>query len=62
LVDFENLSNTCPNFDGEIPVGSCIAVGHRMTSYSGKKGGKNDTDLNLGMNILFVIIFGTPEY
>jgi hypothetical protein len=33
-----------------------------MISYSGKKGGKNDINLNLGMNILFVIILGTPEY
>jgi hypothetical protein len=62
LVDFKNLSNTFSNFDGEIPVGSCVATGHSMTSYSEKKGGKDDTDLNLGTNILFVIIFGTPEY
>jgi hypothetical protein len=56
-VDFENLSDTFPNFDREISVGLCIAVSHSMTSYSEEKGGKNDTNLNLGTNILFVIIF-----
>lgn len=62
-VDFGNLSDTFPRFEEEIPSGSCIAVGHSITSYRGKKSDKTqDMEMHLGTNILFVILFGVPSY
>jgi hypothetical protein len=63
-VNFENISGLFPRFEGDIPSGSCIAVGHSLTSYVGKKSNKTEDDaqVQLGTNILFAIVFGVPEY
>jgi hypothetical protein len=63
-VNFEALEGTFPHFDGEVPVGSCVAVGHSISAYVRNKdqgGVKRETDANLGSNILFVMVFGTPD-
>jgi hypothetical protein len=57
-VDFDKLDKTFPRFEGEIPVGSCVGVGHSLTSYPGKKIGDGDTTMRLGTNLLFAIVFG----
>lgn len=61
-MDFENLDNTFPRFNGEIPVGSCIAIGHSISTYVGKKDDEErlGTNVHLATNVLFVIVFGTP--
>lgn len=63
-VDFENLARAFPSFEGEIPLGSCIAVGHSASSYLGKKDDRaqDESTVNLATNILFVIIFGTQGH
>ncbi|KAF8800678.1 hypothetical protein BYT27DRAFT_7116907 [Phlegmacium glaucopus] len=58
-TDFDNLQNIFPTFNGEIPIGSCVAVGHSVSSYLGKK--TDVTNVHLATNILFVIVFGTPD-
>jgi hypothetical protein len=61
-VDFEELSSTFPKFEKEVPIGSCVAVGHSVSSYPGKKGDPgNENNTNLATNILFVILFGVPD-
>ena len=60
-IDFDNLPKIFPNFEREVPIGSCVAVGHSVSTYPGKKGvqtGENVT--NLSTNVLFVIVFGVP--
>lgn len=61
-VDFDRLDDHFPRFEGEVPVGSCVAVGHSMTTYIGKGDDetKFGTKIHLGTNVLFVIVFGTP--
>jgi hypothetical protein len=60
-VDFDNLRDTFPTFKGEVPVGSCVAVGHSVSSYVGKKGRtEEENNTNLATNVLFVIVFGVP--
>jgi hypothetical protein len=60
-VNFDNLDIIFPRFDGEIPIGSCVAVGHSISSYIGKKDlDDGDTKIHLATNVLFVIIFGIP--
>jgi hypothetical protein len=63
-VNFENISGLLPRFEGDISSGSCLAVGHSLTSYVGKKSDKTEDNaqVQLGTNILFAIIFGVPEY
>lgn len=61
-VDFDNLDVNFPRFDGEIPIGSCVAVGHSVSTYIGKKDDeeKLGTKIHLATNVLFVILFGSP--
>ena len=61
-VDFENLDGVFPIFYGEIPSGSCVAVGHSVSTYIGKKDDEErlGTNVHLATNVLFVIVFGTP--
>jgi hypothetical protein len=59
-TDLDKLEDILPRFDGEVPAGSCIAVGHSMSSYTSKKDDGNITNVNLGTSILFVIVVGTP--
>jgi len=63
-IDFDNLSETFPTFeeDSEVPVGSCVAVGHSVSTYLGKKDDQSgEKDFNLATNVLFVIVFGVPD-
>lgn len=59
-VDFVNLDRVFPCFEGEVPIGSCVAVGHSVSSYIGKKDDeeKLGTKVHLATNVLFIIIFG----
>jgi hypothetical protein len=61
-IEFEKLDDIFLRFEGEVPVGSCVAVGHSVTSYVGKKDDEErlGTKIHLGTNVLFVIVFGTP--
>jgi hypothetical protein len=63
-VNFKNISGLFLRFEGDIPPGLCIAVGHSLMSYVGKKSDRteDDTQVQLGTNILFAIVFGVPEY
>jgi hypothetical protein len=57
------LHDIFPRFEGEIPTGSCVAVGHSVSSYIGKKDDeeKFGTGIHLATNLLFVVVFGTPS-
>ena len=61
-MEFEKLDKTFPSFNGEIPIGSCVAVGHSVSTYIGKKEDEErlGTSVHLATNVLFVIIFGIP--
>lgn len=61
-MEFEKLNEILPPFHGEVPVGSCVAVGHSISLYAGKKEDeeKSGTKAHLGTNVLFVILLGTP--
>jgi len=58
-INFEDLPKSLPAFEGEVPVGSCVAVGHSISSYPGKKTGEDD--ISFATNVLFVIVFGVPD-
>lgn len=62
-IEFENLDSIFPRFTGEVPNGSCVAVGHSLSTYIGKKEDeeRTGTRVNLVTNVLFVIVFGTPS-
>ena len=59
-VNFENINDLFPRFEGDIPSGLCIAVGHSLMSYGGKKSDntEGDAQVHLRTNIFFPIIFG----
>ena len=61
-VNFDALDGNFPRFKGEVPIGSCVAVGHSISTYVGKKADeeKLGTNINLATNVLFVIVFGSP--
>jgi hypothetical protein len=63
-VNFQNISGLFPRFEGDIPSGSCIAIGHSLTSYIGKKNDKtgDDAQVQLRTDIFFAIVSGVPEY
>ena len=60
--DFDNLPESFPRFDEEIPIGSCVVIGHSISTYPGKKDDAErlGTDIHLATNVLFVILLGTP--
>ncbi len=60
-IDFENIGRSFPQFQGEVPAGSCVAVGHSISTYPGKTGDyeKYGASFHLSTNVLFVIVFGT---
>ena len=61
-IDFDDLSQTFPTFEGEVPIGSCAAVGHSVSTYFGKKKDQaSEKNVNLATNVLFVIVFGVPD-
>ena len=61
-MEFDKLDEILPRFSGEVSVGSCVAVGHSISSYAGKKDDeeKLGAKAHLGTNVLFVILLGTP--
>ena len=61
-TDLVRLGDSLPTFQGEVPIGSCVAVGHRLSSYvkSDNKAPK-PTSVNLGTNLLFVIVLDMPH-
>jgi hypothetical protein len=61
-VEFGKLDSIFPRFSSEVPVGSCVAVGHSVSTYIGKKDDeeKFGTKTHLTTNVLFVILLGTP--
>lgn len=65
-TDLDKLQDLLPRFDGEVPAGSCVAVGHSVSSYISKRADKvhhdDRTNINLSTSILFVIVFGTPGF
>lgn len=62
-IEFENLDGIFPRFSGEVPNGSCVAVGHSVSTYFGKKEDeeRSGAKVNLVTNVLFVVVFGTPS-
>lgn len=57
-VDFEYLDGSFPRFDGGIPVGSCVAVGHGVSSYIGME---DDVEkFGTKLCLAFVVVFGSP--
>ncbi|KAF8800474.1 hypothetical protein BYT27DRAFT_7117462, partial [Phlegmacium glaucopus] len=57
-INFDDLGNVLPTFPREIPTGSCVIVGHSVSSY--KKESDDITNVHLATSILFVIVLGTP--
>jgi hypothetical protein len=59
-IDFDNIP--FPRLKGEVPIKSCVAVGHSISTYvkadDQEKYGTND---HLSTNVLFVIVFGSPS-
>jgi hypothetical protein len=63
-VDFGKLDDIFPRFtrEHEVPIGSCVAVGHSVSTYIGKKDDEErfGTKIHLTTNVLFVVILGAP--
>jgi hypothetical protein len=61
-VDLGNLDNDFPRLTTEVPVGSCVAVGHSVSTYVGKPEDetKFGTKIHLTTNVLFVVLLGSP--
>lgn len=55
-TDIQGISDILPTFHGEPPEESIVQVGYTVNSY---KGSKNPEDLNISLNLLFVIILAT---
>ncbi|KAJ7169024.1 hypothetical protein C8R46DRAFT_1218391 [Mycena filopes] len=64
VVDFQadlgKLDQILPRFSGEIPFSSFIVVGYTASSYQGARSGSNEKVAQLGCNLLWVIVCGTP--
>ncbi|KAJ6581757.1 hypothetical protein B0H19DRAFT_929623, partial [Mycena capillaripes] len=65
VVDFESdlprLDEVLPPFVGEVPFGSFIVVGYTCSMYHSTLSGSNERVANLGCNVLWVIVCGTPK-
>ncbi|KAJ2913340.1 hypothetical protein MD484_g7077, partial [Candolleomyces efflorescens] len=59
-VDLPKLAEFLPPFDGEIPYGSLVVVGHSLSCYI-TSSGKYSAKWTLGCNILWAIVLGTPS-
>jgi hypothetical protein len=58
-IDFDNIP--FPRLMGEVPIRSCVAVGHSISTYVKADGQeKHGTNDHLSTNVLFVIVFGSP--
>ncbi|KAJ7720721.1 hypothetical protein B0H16DRAFT_1699910 [Mycena metata] len=64
VVDFQadlgRLDDVLPKFIGEIPFGSFIVVGYTASCYKGARGGSTDKVAQLGCNLVWVVVCGTP--
>jgi len=52
----QGISDILPAFHGEPPKESIIQVGYTVNSY---KGSKNPENLNIGLDLLFIIVLAT---
>lgn len=59
-ADLDRLDQVLPRFSGEIPFSSFIVVGYTASSYQGTLSGSNERVAQLGCNVLWVIVCGTP--
>ncbi|KAJ7182682.1 hypothetical protein C8R43DRAFT_1116316 [Mycena crocata] len=64
VVDFNKdlgrLDEVLPLFPGEVPQSSFAVVGYSMSCYNGTVSGSSGKVANLGCNIIWVIVCGTP--
>ncbi|KAJ7758176.1 hypothetical protein DFH07DRAFT_940365 [Mycena maculata] len=60
-ADLGRLGQVLPLFPGEVPSGSFTVVGYTCSSYKGVISGGSERVANLGCNILWVIVCGTPS-
>ncbi|KAJ7733482.1 hypothetical protein B0H16DRAFT_1468073 [Mycena metata] len=64
VVDFQadlgRLNDVLPKFIGEIPFSSFVVVGYTASCYKGARGGSAEKVAQLGCNIVWVIVCGTP--
>ncbi|KAJ7024534.1 hypothetical protein C8F04DRAFT_1270228 [Mycena alexandri] len=64
VVDFQadlaRLDQVLPRFSGEIPFSSFVVVGYSASSYQGPRSGSNERVAQLGCNLLWIIVCGTP--
>lgn len=54
-TDLDTLHETLPSFEGEVPEGSFAWVGYTVNHFIGKAG------KCVSMNLLWVVVLGTPE-
>ncbi|KAJ7255611.1 hypothetical protein C8J57DRAFT_1013282, partial [Mycena rebaudengoi] len=59
-TDLDRLDKRLPLFTGEVPFGSFVVVGYTCTTYPGTLSGASTKVPHLGLNILWVILCGTP--
>lgn len=53
--DLLALDQRLPDFDGEVPEGSCVWVGYTSTKYDSK-----DRGPGINLNLMWVVVLGTP--
>ncbi|KAJ7028254.1 hypothetical protein C8F04DRAFT_1237675 [Mycena alexandri] len=59
-ADLGRLDQVLPRFAGEIPFSSFIVVGYTASSYQAARSGSTEKVAQLGCNVLWVIVCGTP--
>ncbi|KAJ7152415.1 hypothetical protein C8R46DRAFT_1228748 [Mycena filopes] len=58
--DLDRLAEVLPLFNGEVPIGSFSVVGYTCSSYRGTVSGAESKVAHLSLNVLWVIVCGTP--
>ncbi|KAJ6548900.1 hypothetical protein B0H19DRAFT_1265694 [Mycena capillaripes] len=59
-ADLDRLDKVLPLFPGEVPAGSFTVVGYTCSSYRRAITGSTGQVPHVGLNILWLIVFGTP--
>ncbi|KAJ7705900.1 hypothetical protein B0H16DRAFT_1345948 [Mycena metata] len=59
-ADLDRLDKVLPLFKGEVPFGSFVVVGYTVSSYKAALSSGGEKMPNLGCNILWAIVCGTP--
>ncbi|KAJ7236472.1 hypothetical protein C8J57DRAFT_1247717 [Mycena rebaudengoi] len=59
-VDLDRLDKRLPLFVGEIPFGSFVVVGYTCSTYSAAINGSPEKVANIGFNVVWAILCGTP--